>query len=96
MQYLPFQREQKAPFYLKRGQDTPPSSAAGARAGRNARTSFLDIGQRLEADKLALLPWKVPVCMADGDEIVPVRSLTLHDVALPIDKLHTSGKLLLR
>ena len=36
-------------IYLNRGQDTPSSSAAGARAERNAHTSFLDIGQGLES-----------------------------------------------
>ena len=83
-------------FHLNRGQDTPSSSAAGARAGRNARTSFLDIGQRLEADKLALLPWKIPVCMADGDEIAPIRPLALHDVALPLVQEYRTRKMPLR
>ena len=80
-------------FHQNRGQDTPSSSAAGARAGRNARTSFLDIGQRLEADKLALLPWEVPVCMADGDEIFPIRPLPLHDVTLPFVQEYGAGKM---
>lgn len=83
----------KRPFHLNCGQDTPSSSAAGARAGRNARTSFLDIGQRLEANKCALFPWKVPVCMADGDEIVSVRPLALHYVALPLVQEYGAWKM---
>ena len=34
-------------FHLNRGQDAPSVSVAGAKAGRNARTSFPNIGKLL-------------------------------------------------